>query len=59
VFNSRSGLFLKFLLPYFPDRNPIERWWFVLKNAIRREISAQEIVGKAAEKILKQASEPI
>lgn len=34
-----AGCFLLYLPAYSPDLNPIENWWFVIKNAVRYLIS--------------------
>ncbi len=39
-----AGCFLKFLPPYSPDLNPIEHYWFKVKNYIRKLLdSGQEL----------------
>ena len=36
----QAGCRLLYLPPYSPDLNPIEHWWFVLKNRMRKKIQA-------------------
>ena len=46
---------LLYLPPYSPDLNPIERWWFVLKNRMRKQIQSgqpfRQVVDQAFTKL--------
>ena len=39
---SDAGCHLKYLPPYSPDLNPIEHWWYKIKNAIKKMMRNQK-----------------
>jgi transposase len=54
-----AGCNLLFLPPYSPDLNPIEHYWFPIKNKARQALDDGQSLDKALYNILKQMSEPI
>jgi transposase len=49
----RAGCELKFLPPYSPDFNPIEHYWFKIKNTIRKQLSQRQDLDFTTGKVLR------
>lgn len=50
----QAGCELKFLPPYSPDFNPIEHYWFKIKNTIRKQLSQPQDLTDITEKVLRE-----
>jgi transposase len=54
-----AGCSCKFLPPYSPDLNPIEHWWFLLKQRIRKQLPLHNRdLHTAIDAVFKQMAEP-
>ena len=52
-----AGCKVLFLPPYSPDLNPIEHWWFKVKNKIKKWIrDKKESLERSMEQVLKHLS---
>lgn len=54
-----AGCFFKFLPAYSPDFNPIEHYWFTVKNKIRKLLDKGKEIFEASCKSLSTMYEPM
>jgi transposase len=56
---TKAGCILKFLPTYSPDFNPIEHYWFPIKNTIRKQLDHGALLYEASCEALKGMHESI